>query len=147
MRAIVQRVSRASVTVEGEVVGRIDRGLLVYVGVGQGDNDADVEHIANKIRYLRIFEDADGKMNLDVNDAGGGILVVSNFTLYGDARKGRRPAFTDAAPPDIASALYERICARIRELGITVEMGRFRQTMAVEAVNDGPINLLLDSRG
>lgn len=146
MRALVQRVSRASVTVDGEVVGRIEHGLLAFLGVGHGDGDAEVEFIAAKIRHLRIFEDDDGKMNRDVGDAGGAVLLVSSFSLYGDARKGRRPAFTDAAPPDHANRLYEQVGERLRTLGVHVETGRFQQTMAVESVNDGPINMLIDSR-
>ncbi len=145
MRALIHRVSRASVTIDGNVVGRIDRGLLVYLGVGHGDGEAEVEFMANKIRFLRIFEDEAGKMNRDVGEAGGAALVVSSFSLYGDARKGRRPAFIDAAPPELANALYERLCERLRGLDLNVETGRFQQTMAVESVNDGPINILLDS--
>lgn len=146
MRAIVQRVSKARVTVAGELTGQIERGLLVYVGVGQDDCDADAEFIAGKIRFLRAFEDRDGKMNIDVADIGGAVLLVSNFSLYADCRKGRRPAFVDAAPPAKANELYERVCEKVRSLGVRVETGRFQQTMAVEAVNDGPINIWLDSR-
>lgn len=146
MRALVQRVSSASVTIDGAIVGRIDRGLLVYLGVGHGDGEAEVEFMANKIRYLRIFEDDEGKMNRDVSEAGGDVLVVSSFSLYGDARKGRRPAFTDAAAPDLANRLYEHLCERLRALGVRVDTGRFQQTMAVASVNDGPINMLIDSR-
>ncbi|MBX3394414.1 MAG: D-tyrosyl-tRNA(Tyr) deacylase [Phycisphaerae bacterium] len=146
MRAIVQRVSKARVTVAGELTGQIERGLLVYVGVGQDDVDADAEFIAGKIRFLRVFEDRDGKMNIDVADIGGAVLLVSNFSLYADCRKGRRPAFVDAAPPAKANELYERVCEKVRSLGVRVETGRFQQTMAVEAVNDGPINIWLDSR-
>lgn len=146
MRAIVQRVSKASVTVAGEVTGQVERGLLAYVGVGHDDGEADAEFIANKIRFLRIFEDRDGKMNIDVADIGGAVILVSNFSLYADCRKGRRPAFVDAAPPAKANELYERVCERVRSLGVRVETGRFQQTMAVEAVNDGPINIWLDSR-
>ncbi|MBK8269777.1 MAG: D-tyrosyl-tRNA(Tyr) deacylase [Planctomycetes bacterium] len=146
MRAIVQRVSRASVSIDGATVGQIDRGLLVYVGVGHGDGNDDVAYIAGKIRHLRIFEDEAGKMNLDVVDVGGRVLLISNFTLYGDARKGRRPAFIEAAAPDVAVRLYEDVCEQVRNLGVDVETGRFQQTMAVESINDGPINLLIDSR-
>ena len=146
MRAVVQRISRATVTVAGEAVGRIAHGLLVYVGIGDDDGAEDVEHVANKIRYLRIFEDDDGKMNRDVVEAGGAVLIVSNFTLLGDTRKGRRPAFAAAAEPATANKLYEQLCARLRALGLDVQTGRFRERMAVESINDGPINILVDSK-
>ena len=147
MRAIVQRVSRASVTVAGETVGRIDRGLLVYVGVAAGDEPRDAEYLANKVAHLRIFEDDAGKMNLDVAAAGGAILAVSNFTLLADCREGRRPAFVGAAPPDAARPLFDDFCEKLRGLGRRVETGRFGERMSVEAANDGPINIVLDSRG
>ncbi|HWL94519.1 MAG TPA: D-aminoacyl-tRNA deacylase [Phycisphaerae bacterium] len=146
MRAIVQRVSRASVAVGESIIGRIESGLLVYIGVGHGDDKRDVEWLATKIRYLRIFEDSEGKMNLDVEQAAGAILAISSFSLFADAAKGRRPAFTDAAPPELANSLYERLCDRLAVLGIPVERGRFRETMAVESVNAGPINIWLDSK-
>ncbi len=146
MRALLQRVSRASVEVDRTTVARMDRGLLAYVAVEKGDSAADVEFLAGKIRYLRVFQDAEGKLNRDVAEAGGAVLIVSNFTLLGDARKGRRPAFTDAADPVTALRLYTRLCERLESLEIEVHRGRFRETMAVHAVNDGPINLMLDSR-
>ncbi len=146
MRAVIQRVSRARVTIGGEDVGAIGPGLLAYVGVAEGDDEADGAYIADKIRHLRVFKDAAGKMNLDVAAVGGAVLVVSNFTLLGDARKGRRPAFTAAAEPTIANDLYEKLCDRLRAAGIEVRTGRFQEMMAVEAVNDGPINILVDSR-
>jgi D-tyrosyl-tRNA(Tyr) deacylase len=146
MRAIVQRVSRAEVRIDGGGVGRIERGLLVYVGVADGDEPEDVDYIAEKVRHLRVFSDADGKMNLDVSQAGGAVLVVSNFTLLADARKGRRPDFTAAAAAAMAQALYDLLCERLIQLGLTVQRGRFQTMMSVEAVNDGPINILLDSK-
>jgi D-tyrosyl-tRNA(Tyr) deacylase len=146
VRAVVQRVSRARVVVAGEVTGEIARGLLVLLGVGRDDGEADARGLADKVAALRIFEDAAGKMNLAVGEVGGGVLVVSQFTLLGDARKGNRPSFTDAAPPEAANALYERFCALVREKGLPVATGVFRATMAVELVNDGPVTLLLDSR-
>lgn len=146
MRAIVQRVSAASVTVEGRVVGRIERGLLVYFGVARDDGPADVDYLANKVAWLRIFEDEAGKMNLDVSAVGGGLLVVSNFSLHADTRAGRRPAFVDAAPAETALAYYESFCAKLRSFGLAVETGRFRETMRIASENDGPINILIDSR-
>ncbi len=146
MRALVQRISRASIEVDGKVVARMDRGLLAYVGVQRGDAHDDVDFLAGKIRYLRVFQDAEGKLNRDVAEAGGAVLIVSNFTLLGDAAKGRRPAFTDAADPETALRLYNQLCQRLESLELEVHRGRFRETMAVFAVNDGPINLLLDSR-
>lgn len=145
MRALVQRVTSAAVSVEGEVVGHISRGLLVYVGVASDDSDADVAYLAEKIRNLRIFADADGKMNLDVSQVDGGILLVSSFALMGDARKGRRPGFDAAAPPDLASRLYQQLAARFAE-SVRVATGRFATMMEVSSVNDGPINILLDSK-
>lgn len=145
MRALVQRVSAASVTIGDDVVGQIADGLLVYVGVGHGDDDRAADFLADKIAGLRIFEDAEGRMNLDVKQVGGAILAVSSFSLYADARKGRRPSFVEAAPPEAANLLYERVCERIRAAGIRVETGRFRETMRVQSVNAGPINILLDT--
>lgn len=146
MRAVVQRISTGRVTVDDQVVGRIGRGLLVYLGVGEGDGTQDVDYLADKIRHLRIFKDDAEKMNLDVVQAGGAVLVVSNFTLLADVRKGRRPAFTGAAEPQMADRLYERLCEKLRTLGVAVVTGRFGAMMSVEAANDGPINILLDSK-
>ena len=146
MRAVVQRVSSASVTVRGEVVGAIDRGLLVLLGVAHDDTQADVIYTAAKVVGLRIFEDDEGKMNRSLAETGGAMLVVSQFTLYGDCRKGRRPSFIEAARPELASALYESFCAEVRGQGIRVETGRFQEHMDVALVNDGPVTLLIDSR-
>ena len=146
MRVIVQRVSRASVTVAGEVVGRIDRGYLVLLGVADDDTQEDAVYLAAKVVGLRIFEDDAGKMNLALADVAGRMLVVSQFTLLGDCRKGRRPSFVRAARPDQADELYRAFCAECRGQGIDVETGRFQQHMDVELVNDGPVTLLLDSR-
>ena len=153
MRAVLQRVSRAKVTVAGEIVGEIGRGLVVLLGVEQGDIEADAQQLADKIVGLRIFDDADGKMNLSLLDVRCGspdpaeaMLVVSQFTLLGDCRKGRRPSFIQAAPPEIAERLYETFVAAVGVQGIPVATGRFRAMMQVELVNDGPVTLLLDSR-
>jgi D-tyrosyl-tRNA(Tyr) deacylase len=146
MRACVQRVSEAEVTVAGEVVGRIEAGLLVLLGVAVDDTEQDATTLADKIAGLRIFEDDEGKMNRSLAEAGGQMLVVSQFTLLGNCRKGRRPSFTAAAPPERAEALYEVFCEAVRGQGITVATGRFRQHMDVALVNDGPVTLLLDSR-
>lgn len=146
MRAVVQRVTEASVTVAGEVVGRIDRGLMVLLGVADSDGRDDCVWIAEKIAGLRIFEDDAGKMNLSVRDVGGGALVVSQFTLLGDCRAGKRPSFIAAARPEVANPLYEGVVALLRSLGVTVSTGVFRADMAVSLVNDGPVTLLLDSR-
>jgi len=146
MRTVITRVASASVTIDGLAVGRIERGLLALVGVAAGDSSADAAQLAEKLRYLRIFPDADNKMNLDVNQAGGAMLVVSNFTLLADTRKGRRPAFTGAAEPALAEALYHELCDNLRNLGVKVETGRFRESMKVESVNDGPITLIVDTR-
>lgn len=146
MRAVIQRVSRGEVRVDGASVGAVGRGLLVLLGVARGDEEADARALADKVAGLRIFEDAAGKMNLALAEVGGGVLVVSQFTLLGDARKGNRPGFSDAAPPELGQALYERFCALLREKGLPVETGVFRAMMAVELVNDGPVTILLDSR-
>ena len=147
MRAVVQRVSRASVTVEGRVTGAIERGLLVLLGAGADDGDKDLAYVVDKVVNLRIFADDAGKMNRSVIDVGGGVLVVSQFTLYGDARQGRRPAFIGALEPVAAKALYEQALQAIRAAGVTrVEAGEFGADMAVELVNDGPVTILLDSR-
>jgi D-tyrosyl-tRNA(Tyr) deacylase len=145
MRAVVQRVSRAAVRVEGAVTGAVERGLLVLLGVAAGDGEAEARWMADKVAQLRIFEDSAGKMNLSVADVGGGVLVVSQFTLLGDARKGNRPSFVAAAPPEAASALYERVCALLRERGLPVAQGVFRAHMDVELVNDGPVTIVLDT--
>jgi D-tyrosyl-tRNA(Tyr) deacylase len=146
MKAVVQRVRWAKVGVEGETVGEIGRGLLVFLGVGQGDSDALAKILADKISGLRIFEDAAGKMNLALADVEGAMLVVSQFTLYGDCRKGRRPSFVDAAPPEVAEQLYELFVAEVRAKGIEVATGTFRANMQVSLVNDGPVTMLLDTQ-
>jgi D-tyrosyl-tRNA(Tyr) deacylase len=145
MRAVVQRVSRAQVTVNGEIAGKIGRGLVVLLGVGEGDSEADADYLAGKIVGLRIFEDENGKMNLDTATVGGGVLVVSQFTLYGDVRRGKRPSFDAAARPEIARQLYEYFVERIRDAGLPCQTGRFQEMMQVELVNDGPVTILLDS--
>ncbi|NLS96910.1 MAG: D-tyrosyl-tRNA(Tyr) deacylase [Planctomycetaceae bacterium] len=146
MLACIQKVSRAQVTVAGEISGKIGKGFLVLLGVAEGDTEAEARLLADKAAGLRIFEDADGKMNLSLSDVGGAMLVVSQFTLLGDCRKGRRPSFTDAAPPEVAESLYEIFVKTVADHGIETATGRFRQHMAVELVNDGPVTLLLDSR-
>jgi D-tyrosyl-tRNA(Tyr) deacylase len=146
MRAVVQRVSRAEVRTGGEVVGRIGRGLAVLLGAGEGDRDQDTDQLVDKIVGLRIFPDENDQMNRALGDIGGALLVVSQFTLYGDCRKGRRPSFIEAMRPEGAEALYERFVARARASGVEVATGRFRTSMEVELVNDGPVTLLLDSR-
>ena len=146
MRAVVQRVSEASVTVDGQVVGGIRRGLLVLVSVGQDDDGRDVVRLADKVAGLRCFQDEAGKFNLSVLDVGGSLLVVSQFTLHGDCRKGRRPSFTQAAGPGLAVPLYEAFVQRLRDCGLPVETGRFGAHMAVRLVNDGPVTLLLDTK-
>ncbi len=145
MRAVVQRVSSASVVVEDEVVGRIDHGFLVLLGVSQSDTQDDVIFLAGKIAGLRVFEDDDGKMNRSLTDVEGKMLVVSQFTLYGDCRKGRRPSFVAAAPPERADELYRSFVAEVRGQGVEVETGRFQAHMDVSLVNDGPVTLLRDS--
>lgn len=145
MRAVVQRVDRASVTVDGSVTGSVKKGLLVLLGVAEGDTDKDLSYIVDKVTGLRIFEDENEKMNLSVQDVGGEILAVSQFTLCGDCRKGKRPSFDNAAKPDIANDYYERFVAACREKGIHVETGVFRAHMLVELVNNGPVTILLDS--
>lgn len=144
MRALVQRVSRASVTVDHEVTGAIGTGLCALVGVTHHDGPAEARALAAKLWHLRIFEDAEGRMNLPVADVGGEVLVVSQFTLYGDTRKGRRPSWVDAAGPEHAEPLVEAVADELRALGATVATGRFRADMAVELVNDGPVTLLLE---
>lgn len=146
MRAVIQRVSQASVVVAGETVGAIDQGLMVLLGVAQGDTLKDVTYLADKTAGLRIFEDENGKMNRSVEDIDGSLLVVSQFTLLGDCRNGRRPGFTDAAPPELADALYKEYVDALRSRGITVATGVFRADMQVALVNDGPVTIMLDSR-
>jgi D-tyrosyl-tRNA(Tyr) deacylase len=146
MRAVVQRVARAEVRVDGEVVGKIGPGLCVLVGVGREDGDDDAPVLADKVAGLRIFEDADGKMNLDLTQVGGALLAISQFTLFGDTRKGRRPSFGEAMEPVRAAELFERFCAACRERGVTVETGRFRAQMHVDLVNEGPVTILVDTK-
>jgi D-aminoacyl-tRNA deacylase len=145
MRAIVQRVTQAQVTVNAEVVGKIDRGLLVLLGVSREDTEKDADYLAEKITGLRIFADENGKMNLDVAAIGGAVLVVSQFTLYGDVRRGKRPSFDAAAAPERARQLYEYFVERIRVAGLSCQTGKFQEMMQVELVNDGPVTILLDS--
>jgi D-tyrosyl-tRNA(Tyr) deacylase len=145
MRAVIQRVSQASVTVDGQVVGQIGRGFLVLLGVTHDDGRAEADWLARKIAGLRIFEDNAGKMNLGLADVGGAVLVVSQFTLYGDARKGRRPDFLQAARPEVAEPLVDYFVAQLRGQGLPVETGQFRATMDVELVNEGPVTLWLDT--
>lgn len=146
MRAVIQRVIRAAVVVNEQTVGAIERGLMVLLGVAQGDTVKDAAYLAEKAAGLRIFEDDAGKMNLSVEEINGSILVVSQFTLLGDCRKGRRPGFTDAAPPQLADALYETFVDVLRKRGIHVATGIFRADMQVSLVNEGPVTMLLDSR-
>ena len=145
MRAVVQRVTEASVTVDNELVGAIGPGVMVLIGVSSEDTDKDLKYISEKVPNLRIFDDENGVMNRSLLDAGGSILAVSQFTLYGDARGGRRPSYIRAAQPDVANAFYERAIATWRAQGIHVETGRFRTEMKVSLVNDGPVTILLDS--
>lgn len=146
MRCVVQRVSSASVAVHGQTVGKIDKGLMVLIGVTQGDGEKDLQYMMDKVPNLRIFEDEQGKMNLSLKDVGGGILAVSQFTLMGDARGGRRPSFIEAARPEVANPMYEALVKGWRAEGLTVETGVFQTEMAVSLVNDGPVTILLDSR-
>jgi D-tyrosyl-tRNA(Tyr) deacylase len=146
MLACIQRVRRAQVTVAGECIGRIEHGLVVLLGVAEADEEADAQLLADKIGTLRIFNDPAGKMNLALTDVGGGLLVVSQFTLLADCRKGRRPSFTAAAPPERAEPLYEHFVALLRGQGHAVETGRFRADMQLELVNDGPVTLVIESR-
>jgi D-tyrosyl-tRNA(Tyr) deacylase len=146
MRAVVQRVASAQVTVDGQVVGSIGHGLVVLIGVGDGDTIQDAEYIASKLVGLRIFNDQQGKMNLSVADVGGAVLAVSQFTLYGDARKGRRPSYSSAAPPEEADRLYQHTVALIKQAGVPVATGVFQAMMQVSLCNDGPVTILLDSQ-
>jgi D-aminoacyl-tRNA deacylase len=145
VRAVVQRVSRARVSVSGETVGEIGRGLLILLGVEREDTESDADYLAAKITGLRIFEDEDRKMNRSVADVGGSILAVSQFTLYGDVRKGKRPSFDSAAPAEQARRQYEKFIARVKALGVSCQSGRFQEDMQVELINDGPVTILLDS--
>lgn len=147
MIAVIQRVSRAAVEIEGRTVGRIESGLLVFLGVAKGDEDNDVTYIMDKVATLRIFADEAGKMNRSVTDTGGGLLIVSQFTLLGDTRQGRRPGFDQAAPPDLAEELYGRVIDGLRTRGLQVETGQFGAFMRVALENDGPVTFILDSRG
>lgn len=146
MRAVIQRVSRASVKVAGDVVGTIDRGFVVLLGVGKSDMAADTEYLAEKTAGLRVFNDAAEKMNCSLAEVGGAVLVISQFTLYGDCRKGRRPSFEEAAPPEQANGLYREYVEALRRRGLKVETGVFQAMMEVELVNDGPVTMLLDSK-
>lgn len=146
MRAVLQRVESAAVRVDGATVGAIERGWLVLLGVARGDADADADRLAEKVAGLRAFADAEGRMNRSVADVGGSVLVVSQFTLLGDCRAGRRPSFVEAAEPGEAERLYLRFAEQVRAAGIPVALGKFRADMRVELVNDGPVTLLLDSR-
>jgi len=145
VRAVVQRVSRAKVTVNGEITGEIGVGLLVLLGVGASDTRSEADYLCEKMIGLRIFEDAGGKMNLSVSDVGGALLVVSQFTLYGDVRRGKRPSFDAAGPPQMARELYEYFVERVRAAGLRCETGQFQEMMQVELVNKGPVTILLDS--
>ena len=145
MKALIQRVSRANVTVDGEVIGSIAGGLVALVGVGRGDGQADIEYLVNKIVNLRIFADAESKFNLSLLDIKGELLLISQFTLMADTRKGRRPSFTDAAPPEVASALFDGFVAEAKKTGVKVETGKFQAHMMVELTNDGPVTIMIDS--
>lgn len=145
MRAVVQRVTSAQVTVAGEIVGRIERGFLVLVGITHRDGETEAAYLARKIVGLRVFEDEDGKMNLSLTDIGGAVLAVSQFTLYGDVRKGRRPSFIDAARPEHAEPLYQRFCQLLAAEGVAVEQGVFQAHMEITLVNDGPVTIWLDT--
>jgi D-tyrosyl-tRNA(Tyr) deacylase len=146
MKAVIQRVKSAQVSVDGRVTGKIGSGLLVLLGVGKGDGGSDLSFLTSKIPDLRIFEDASGKFNLSLKEIGGEMLVVSQFTLYGDCRKGRRPSFTDAEDPTQAKNLYEQFVSKLKEQGIPVQTGEFQAKMEVHLINDGPVTLILDSR-
>ena len=146
MRAVVQRVTEARVEIDGETIGEIGAGFLVLLGVARDDNPADADYLAEKIANLRVFDDDEGKMNRSILETGGAMLVVSQFTLYGDVRRGRRPSYSDAAEPEKANQLYEYFVARVRSRGVTVETGVFQAMMKVGLTNDGPVTILLDSR-
>ena len=144
VKAVVQRVTRAQVSVDGQVVGAIQTGLVVLLGIGRGDGESEAQWMASKIPHLRIFSDAEGKFNRSLLDVGGAILLISQFTLYGDAQKGRRPGFTEAAPPEVAEPLVDRVAQLLAEAGVQVARGRFRAHMLVEIHNDGPVTILLE---
>ncbi|ANE42133.1 D-tyrosyl-tRNA(Tyr) deacylase [Fervidobacterium ngatamarikiense] len=146
MRAVVQRVTKASVSVDNEVVGKISNGIVILLGVGKDDTEEDAKYLAEKIVNLRIFDDEDGKMNLSLLDVKGRALIISQFTLYGDCRRGRRPSYSDSAPPDLAKALYEKFIELVKNYDVHVETGIFAAHMLVEIHNDGPVTLLLDSK-
>lgn len=146
MRAVIQRVKSAEVLVNERSIGKIGKGLLVFVGIGRGDDEEDLSYFASKLPDLRIFEDSEGKFNLSLKEIKGEMLVVSQFTLYGDCRKGRRPSFTEAEEPALAKELYERLVLKLREQGISVQTGEFQAKMEVHLINDGPVTLVLDSR-
>ena len=146
MRAVIQRVKSAQVCVDDRVTGKIGKGLLVLLGVGKGDGESDLFFLSSKIPELRIFEDSSGKLNLSVKEIGGEMMIVSQFTLYGDCRKGRRPSFTEAEEPAIARSLYEQFVSKLREQGVPVQTGEFQAKMEVHLINDGPVTLLLDSK-
>ena len=146
MRAVVQRVRSAEVYVEGRLSGKIGSGLLVFIGVGKGDGEEDISYMTSKLPELRIFEDVSGKFNLSLKEKGGEMLIVSQFTLYGDCRKGRRPSFTQAEEPAVAKSLYDRFVSKLEGLGIAVQTGEFQAKMDVHLINDGPVTLLLDSK-
>lgn len=146
MRAVVQRVKYSSVTVDGQVVGKIDKGLMVLLGITHSDGEKEVNWLAKKIKDLRIFEDAEGKMNLGLEDIKGELLVISQFTLYGDCIKGRRPGFIDAARPNLANSLYEKFLEKCRSFGVKTEAGIFGADMKVELLNDGPVTLIIDTK-
>ena len=145
MRAVIQRVGQSSVSVDGNTIAAIQRGLLVFLGIGKADTEVDADYLVTKITNLRIFEDTRGKMNRSLLETGGEMLVVSQFTLYADSRKGRRPSFTDAAGPDLARQLYQYFVRRVAATGVTVKTGRFQSLMSVALVNDGPVTLLIES--
>ncbi len=147
MKALLQRVSKASVAVGGEVIGKIDRGVVVFLGVGRGDEEADARYLARRIANLRIFPDEAGKFNLSAQDIGGEILVISQFTLLADAKKGHRPSFTQAAPPEEAEPLFHKFIAYLRGTGLKAESGIFGEHMVVEIINDGPVTIILESKG
>ena len=146
MRAVIQRVTRANVSVEGRITGQIGNGLVVLLGIAQDDREEDADYLANKLVALRVFDDQSGRMNVSLKEIGGEVLLISQFTLYGDVRRGLRPSWSDAAPPEVAESLYDYFVMRMRDLLGQVQTGSFRKMMQVELVNDGPVTILLDSR-
>lgn len=146
MRAVVQRVKRASCSVNEQIVGKIDKGILLFLGIGGEDEDKDLKYLVDKVLGLRIFSDEEGKMNLSLEDIDGEILIISQFTLYGDVRKGKRPSFTKSAPPDMGERYYEQFIEEVRARGIKAETGEFGADMDIELINDGPVTILLDSK-